>query len=117
MKINVNRKIVLLVVLAVLVCVYCLQVAFTGKNRVMVVSVKDEPDSFVIQTGAGSEVKLFKDGDSWFVGDLFGAPLATWNRMNGAVGGSSQGIRGVCLRFVLLGRSCRDFRWRTCVNR
>lgn len=69
MKINVNRKVVLLVVLAVLVCVYCLQLAFTGKNRVRVVSVKDEPDSFVIQTGAGSEVKLFKDGDSWFVGE------------------------------------------------
>ena len=69
MKNNGNRKIVLLGVLAVLVCIYVIQLVFTGRNKIKIVSVKDEPDSFVIQTGTGEEVKLFKDGDGWFVGD------------------------------------------------
>ena len=68
MKTNGKRKIVLLGVLAVLVSIYCIQVVVAGKNEVRVVSVKDEPDSIVIHSGNGTEVRLDKDGDAWVVG-------------------------------------------------
>ena len=69
MKSNMKRKFLLLAILGILVFVYCIQIAFTGKNKVRTVSVKDDPDSFEIQTGSAEVVKIYKDGDAWFVGD------------------------------------------------
>ncbi|MCR5764028.1 MAG: DUF4340 domain-containing protein [Treponema sp.] len=69
MKFGEKRKIVLLAVLAVLVCIYIVQLALTGKNKVKIVSIKEEPDSFVIKKGTGEEIRLYMDGDNWFVGD------------------------------------------------
>ena len=69
MKSNMKRKFLLLAILGILVFVYCIQIAFTGKNKVRTVSIKDDPDSFEIQTGSAEVVKIYKDGDAWFVGD------------------------------------------------
>ncbi len=62
------RKITLLALIPVLLCVYILQTVAGNKNTVKYLNLTDEPDSLTITKGNGTEIKVFKEGDSWFTG-------------------------------------------------
>jgi hypothetical protein len=64
-----TRKIALLSAIAVLACVYALQLTLGSVNPVRTVKLADAPDSFVIAKGDGSSITLKKDGDRWLVGE------------------------------------------------
>lgn len=77
-----TRKIVLLSAVVVLLAVYILQLAFSGKNKVKVLTVEETIDMVMIDNG-GSKLVISKNGDSWFVGE---EKLACQlNRANGIV--------------------------------
>ena len=65
------RKLVLLCGIAVLLVVYILQLALTGRQKVRELSFSDEPDSLLIQIGddASQTVAIVKEDGAWLVGD------------------------------------------------
>nr|WP_318716028.1 DUF4340 domain-containing protein [uncultured Treponema sp.] len=77
-----TRKIVLLSVIAALLAVYIVQLAFSGKNKVKVITVEDNIDLVMIDNG-GEKLTISKNGDNWFVGDT--KLPCQLNRANGIV--------------------------------
>ena len=63
------RKIVLLVLIPVLLCIYILQVVTQNRNTVKYLTLSEEADTVLIKKGDGTEIKVYKDGESWFVGE------------------------------------------------
>ena len=63
------RKIILLALIPVLLCIYILQVVTENRNTVKYLTLSEEADTVLIKKGDGTEIKVFKDGDAWFVGD------------------------------------------------
>ncbi len=64
-----GRKIVLLALIHVLLCLYILQLVTQNRNTVKYLTVEEEADTVLITKGDGTEIKVFKEGDAWFVGD------------------------------------------------
>ena len=63
------RKIVLLALIPVLLCIYILQIITGNRNTVKYLTLTDEADAVLIAKSDGTEIKVFKEGDAWFVGD------------------------------------------------
>lgn len=63
------RKIVLLALIPVLLCIYILQVVTQNRNTVKYLTLSEEADTVLITKGDGTEIKVFKEGDAWFVSD------------------------------------------------
>ncbi len=63
------RKIVLLALIPVLLCIYILQVVSGNRNTVKYLTLEEEADTVLITKGDGTEIKVFKEGESWFAGD------------------------------------------------
>jgi len=63
-----TRKIALLGAIAVLACVYILQLAFQAAGSIKELSLTDEPDALAIERSGGEKVSIAKDGDRWVVG-------------------------------------------------
>lgn len=63
------RKIVLLALIPVLLCIYILQVVSGNRNTVKYLTLEEEADTVLITKGDGTEIKVFKEGDAWFAGD------------------------------------------------
>lgn len=63
------RKIVLLSLIAVLLCVYIIQLASTGKGSVQQVTMADAPDRLVIESAANGKIILTKKDDVWYLGE------------------------------------------------
>ncbi len=75
MKVGLNRKFCLLAGIAVLLCIYVLQLVFTGRSQIKDLSFKDEVEEILIQTHDG-EIRISRDGVkseneaySWTVSD------------------------------------------------
>ena len=63
------RKIVLLALIPVLLCIYILQVVTQNRNTVKYLTLSEEADTVLIKKGDGTEIKVFKEADAWFVSD------------------------------------------------
>jgi len=63
------RKIVLLALIPVLLCIYILQIITGNRNTVKYLTLTDEADAVLIAKSDGTQIKVFKEGDAWFVGD------------------------------------------------
>lgn len=63
------RKIVLLALIPVLLCIYILQTVAGNQNTVRYLTLTEEADSLTITKGDGSEIRVFQEGDQWFVGE------------------------------------------------
>lgn len=69
-----TRKIVLLSLIGVLLCVYILQLTFTGRSKIEDVSLEATPDSILIVKGANpadatNSVRLAMENNVWVVGE------------------------------------------------
>ncbi|MBO4704368.1 MAG: DUF4340 domain-containing protein [Spirochaetaceae bacterium] len=63
------RKIVLLALIPVLLCIYILQVVSGNRNTVKYLTLEEEADTVLITKGDGTEIKVFIEGENWFAGD------------------------------------------------
>jgi len=63
------RKIVLLALIPILLCIYILQIVSGNRNTVKYLTVEEEADTVLITKGDGTEIKVFKEGENWFVSD------------------------------------------------
>lgn len=63
------RKITLIALIPVLLCIYILQIAAGNRTTVSYMTIQDEPDELSIQMADGTEVKLAKENDSWVIGN------------------------------------------------
>ncbi|MFA6937956.1 MAG: DUF4340 domain-containing protein [Treponema sp.] len=74
MKKTMTRKIVLLSLIAVFLCIYILQLAFTGKSKAKEVTLETQPDSILIVKGgeeanANNSIRVVQENGSWFVAE------------------------------------------------
>lgn len=74
MKKTMTRKIVLLSLIAVFLCVYILQLAFTGKSKAKEVTLETQPDSILILKGgeeanANNSIRVVQENGSWYVAE------------------------------------------------
>lgn len=71
---TITRKIVLLALIAILLVVYILQLALTGKNKVKTISLAETPDSVLIVKGnapasPANSFRVFLENSSWYAGE------------------------------------------------
>lgn len=74
MKNTMTRKIVLLALIAVFLCVYILQLVFTGRNKIKDVTLEATPDSILVVNGgdaanASNSLRLSFENSAWLVGE------------------------------------------------
>lgn len=63
------RKIVLLSLIAILLCVYIVQLVSTGKGSVKLVTMNGEPDKLILESAANGKIILTKTDDVWYLGE------------------------------------------------
>lgn len=63
------RKIVLLSLIAVLLCVYILQLVSTSTGSVKQVVISGEPDKFILESKQNGTIILTKKDDAWYLGE------------------------------------------------
>lgn len=71
---TITRKVVLLVLIAALLIVYIMQLAFTGKNKVKIISLAETPDAVLIVKGNGpaspaNSYRVYLENSSWYAGE------------------------------------------------
>lgn len=64
-----TRKIILLSLIAILLCVYIIQLASTGKGSMKQVTLDGEPDRIVIESAINGKIILTKKDDVWYLGE------------------------------------------------
>lgn len=64
-----TRKIVLLSAIALLLCVYLVQLFTRGEESTRTITLGDTPDSIVITKADGTSLSITKEGESWLLGD------------------------------------------------
>lgn len=64
-----TRKIVLLSLIAVLLCIYVIQLATENIGSVKEITFDGEPDRIVLESVANGKIILTKKGETWYLGD------------------------------------------------
>lgn len=63
------RKIVLLSLIAILLCVYIVQIASVNRGSVKQVTLSDEPDKIILESAVNGKVVLSKKDGVWYLGE------------------------------------------------